>query len=93
MNSIEDLKHIASLAKLSLEEEELASFSQQFESVLKHFENLNQVDTSGVVPLRLPSPINQKLREDDNIDSENTADCLSNAPERSGNLFKVPPVV
>ena len=93
MNSIEDLKHIASLAKLSLNEEELKSFSLQFDAVLKHFENLTQIDTSGVVPLRMPSPIPQKLREDKNSENESSADCLSNAPEKSGNLFKVPPVV
>jgi aspartyl-tRNA(Asn)/glutamyl-tRNA(Gln) amidotransferase subunit C len=93
MNSIEDLKHIASLAKLKLEEEELKSFSQQFDAVLKHFENLSQIDTAGVVPLRLPSPLKQKLREDKNLEAESSSDCLSNAPEKSGNLFKVPPVV
>ncbi len=89
----ETVQHVAKLARLKLTEEEIAAFSSQLSAVLDNFEKISAVDTKDVQPLITPTDMTMLLREDvanTNVDSEK---FLSNAPEKSGHLFKVPPVV
>ena len=89
----ETVSHIANLARLNLSDEELETYTKQLSAVLDHFEQLEKVDTSGVEPLLTPSPIVEAPREDKVIASVGAEKLLENAPSKSGNLFKVPPVV
>ena len=89
----ETVQHVAKLARLKLTEDEITAFSSQLSAVLDNFEKISQVDTKDVQPLITPTDMTMALREDvanTKVDSEK---FLSNAPEKSGHLFKVPPVV
>jgi len=88
----ETVEKVSHLARLKLSEDEMKAFSNQLSAVLENFEQLAKVDTTGVEPLVTPSEISPHLRPDvaDTTDGEK---ILSNAPEKSGRLFKVPPVV
>ena len=91
--SIETAEHVSKLARLELKENEIATFSQQLSAVLDSFEKIAAVDTTGVVPLVTPTEIVVRLRADEANESVDGIKCLENAPEKSGRLFKVPPVV
>lgn len=87
------VRKIADLSRLDLPEEELAQVTNQLSTIFQHFEKLKKVDTQNVEPLVSPTPIVQFLREDDITDELGAEKAVGNAPERQGNLFKVPPVV
>lgn len=89
----EAVEKVSHLARLKLTEEELSAFSQQLSAVLDNFEKIAQVDTKGVRPLVTPTDMSMALREDKVNAEANTEKLLQNAPEKSGQLFKVPPVV
>lgn len=86
------VEKVSRLARLKLTEAELKAFSEQLSAVLRNFEQIAKVDTKDVVPLVTPTDISVHLRPDvaEPTDGEK---MLSNAPEKSGRLFKVPPVV
>jgi aspartyl-tRNA(Asn)/glutamyl-tRNA(Gln) amidotransferase subunit C len=87
------IQHIAKLARLKITEAEAATYSDQLTKVLSHFEKISAISTEGVEPLVTPSEIEFYARPDV-VKKENTADeMVANAPEKAGNLFKVPPVV
>lgn len=93
MISEEDVKKVGHLARISLTPEEIKALSAQLSQVLKHFEQVSQIDTKGVEPLVTPTDMEAFWREDVAQSWESAEVALQNAPESVGNLFKVPPVV
>jgi len=88
-----NVKHVAKLARLEITEEEEKKYQEQLSAIFKYFEEIAVVDTAKVEPLITPSEIEQVFRADKAEVSITTEEALSNAPERTGNLFRVPPVV
>lgn len=88
-----EIERIAHLARLSLTPAESESFAAKLSSILDYFNQIRQVDTKGVEPMVTPVDIEQYLREDERKEGVPVDEALSGAPDRSGNLFKVPPVV
>ncbi len=88
-----DVNKVANLARLMLTEEEKKAYQPQLNEVFKYFEEISLLDTSGVEPLATPSEIEIVFRDDVVEQNSTVEDALANAPDRSGNLFKVPPVV
>jgi aspartyl-tRNA(Asn)/glutamyl-tRNA(Gln) amidotransferase subunit C len=93
MVSEQEIEKIASLARLSLTSEEKTAFAKQISSVLNHFQELAMVNTEGVEPLVTPTDIEPYWREDKVIPGMGSEKAVAGAPEKVGNLFKVPPVV
>ena len=89
----ETVKRVATLARLQLSEGEVAQLEQQLSVILQAFEEIAAVNTDGVVPLVTPSEMALVLREDQATPTVGVEEILKNAPERSGHLFRVPPVV
>ncbi len=87
------IQHIAKLARLDVSNEEALVYADQLTKVLSHFQRITSINTEGVDPLVTPVEIDFCSRPDD-VRKENTAaQMVANAPEKAGNLFKVPPVV
>ena len=88
----ETVEKVAHLSRLKLTEAELRSIREQLSAVLENFQQISKIETDGVRPLVTPTDMSQHLRPDiaEKADSEK---MLANAPEKSGRLFKVPPVV
>jgi aspartyl-tRNA(Asn)/glutamyl-tRNA(Gln) amidotransferase subunit C len=86
------VEKVAKLARLKLADEEVSALTSQLPAVLENFNQIAQVETSGIEPLVTPSDITPRVRPDQ-IEESNSEKILENAPERSGRLFKVPPVV
>ncbi|MGE0632274.1 MAG: Asp-tRNA(Asn)/Glu-tRNA(Gln) amidotransferase subunit GatC [Pseudobdellovibrionaceae bacterium] len=89
----ETVEHIAKLARLEISDNEAREYSDQLTKILEYFNQISKVDTKGVEPLVTPSEMETYWREDVVIKETTAEDIVANAPARSGNLFKVPPVV
>ncbi|MCH1553186.1 MAG: Asp-tRNA(Asn)/Glu-tRNA(Gln) amidotransferase subunit GatC, partial [Luminiphilus sp.] len=61
-----DVTPIAALAKLAISDQSYLQVKENFESTLKLFEELTQVDTTGIAPLVSPGDRHQTLRADTN---------------------------
>lgn len=88
----ETVEKVAQLARLRLSETEISAIQNQLSAVLENFEQIAQVDTSNVSPLVTPTDMKQTLRADV-AEVYSSEKILEAAPEKSGSLFKVPPVV
>ena len=88
-----EIAHIAKLARLQINEAEVEQYSAQLSRALNYFEQISKVNTENVEPLITPTEIKPLWRQDE-VEKEYTAEeMVSGAPQRTGNLFTVPPVV
>lgn len=92
MITIQDVEHVAKLARLDLTEEEKVKFSKQLGDVLKYVEQMNEVDTSNVEPLSLVVDFNNVMREDEIHYDCSKEELMMNAPEEENGFFKVPKI-
>ena len=91
--SVEDVRHIADLARLNLTEEEESRYAEQLSAVLDYAARLNAVDTSAIPPTSSVLPFDAPLREDEPRPCPPRDVMLSNAPEQEDGMFRVPPVL
>lgn len=89
----EQVEHVALLARLRLTEDERARFTTQLNSILEHFEQLQQIDTADVEPMSHAVPMSNVLREDVVKPSLAPEEALRNAPDSEGDCFRVPRVI
>ena len=92
MITIQDVEHVAKLARLDLTEEEKVKFSKQLGDVLKYVEQMNEVDTSNVEPLSHVVDFNNVMREDEIHYDCSNEELMMNAPEEENGFFKVPKI-
>ena len=91
--NVTEIMKIAHLAKLKLTHDEALELSSQLSKVIAHFDEISTVNTHNIEPLITPSDLVLKLREDVATQDYTAEEMLKNAPDRQGQLFKVPPVV
>lgn len=91
--SIQDVKYIASLAKLKFNDEELENFTHQLNEILTYMDKLNELNTDNVEPLSHPVEIINVFRDDKLKESIPTEEALKNSPDYDGKFFKVPKVI
>jgi aspartyl-tRNA(Asn)/glutamyl-tRNA(Gln) amidotransferase subunit C len=87
------VRRIASLARIRVEEAEIATLQTELNAILGWIEQLNEVDVEGVEPLTGAAQMALKMREDAVTDGGYPDRVLANAPERAGDFFAVPKVV
>ena len=88
------VKNVALLSRLELDEKESEAYSTQLAAILSYIGKLNEVDTKNVLPTSHPlQNLKNVFRKDVLKDSLDVDDVLSNAPQREGDLFKVPQVI
>ena len=90
--TIEEVEHIAKLARLELSAEQKALYRQQLSNILDHIVKLRQLDTGGVPPTAGGGLSRMELRADQAVPGLSTKALLENAPETEDNQFKLPPV-
>ena len=88
-----DVLHVARLARLTLEPQELASYQKELSDILSYMEILGGVDTTGVEPTFHAQSIINALRDDSVKQSQSSHDTQRNAPCMSENTFVVPKVI
>ena len=90
--TLEEVEHIASLARLRLTEAETALYREQLSAILDYMTRLRQLDTSQIEPTATVIPLHTVLRPDVVRPSLTPEQLLSNAPEAEAQMFRVPPV-
>jgi len=91
--SKEEILHIANLANLNLEENEIDSYILNLQDIL-NFANI--VNNAPVENLDITIGGNEeknKFRKDEIKVFEDTQSLLQNAPEKEQNMFKIPKVL
>ncbi|MGC4034065.1 MAG: Asp-tRNA(Asn)/Glu-tRNA(Gln) amidotransferase subunit GatC [Tepidisphaeraceae bacterium] len=91
--NLEQVQHVAKLARLALPPEKLETFTTQLGSILGYVEQLKQADVTGVEPLAHAVKLVNVLREDVVGPALPVELALQNAPETDGPFFKVPQVL
>lgn len=87
----EQIKHVASLARLKLTDEEVKSLNM--EAVIEFADKLSELDTLDTAPTNHISDIYNVFREDEVVESFDRDDILKNAPQKARGCVLVPKVV
>jgi aspartyl-tRNA(Asn)/glutamyl-tRNA(Gln) amidotransferase subunit C len=88
-----DVEHVARLTRLQLSEAEVERVRGELNSILAHLDTLRAVDTTGVEPTSHTVDIVNVMREDEVEPTFPPDAMLANAPDRRGELFRVPRII
>jgi len=88
-----DVQQVARLARLQLEEAELATLSSQVDDILTYVQQLQAVSTDHVEPTSHVITLANVVRPDQRQPCTNPEEILNIAPARHGQLVKVPKVL
>jgi aspartyl-tRNA(Asn)/glutamyl-tRNA(Gln) amidotransferase subunit C len=84
---------IAHLARLAIGEDEAERVARDLSRILELVEQMNAVDTAGVVPMAHPLHMAQRLRPDVVTEPDVRAACQAIAPATEARLYLVPRVI
>ena len=93
MLSKEETRHIASLSRIDLKDQELEIFQKTLANILDYIEKLKNLDVSGVKPTSHVLPLQDVFREDRTRPSLSQKEALSLAIAQTRGSFKVPQVI
>ncbi|WP_158944643.1 Asp-tRNA(Asn)/Glu-tRNA(Gln) amidotransferase subunit GatC [Granulicella sp. S190] len=99
--TLDDVRRVAELAHLELTVEEEPRMQHDLNAILRHIDQLNELDTDGVPAMAQVGGIlgdatlswGEQLRLDAIRPSIDRAEVMSSAPETDGRFFKVPKVI
>jgi aspartyl-tRNA(Asn)/glutamyl-tRNA(Gln) amidotransferase subunit C len=91
--SLEEVEHIASLARLRLTPAEKALYREQLSAILDYMNMLNRLDTAAIEPTATVLPLRTVLRPDVVTPSLPPETLLAAAPAVEAQMFRVPPVL
>ncbi|MEH7345827.1 Asp-tRNA(Asn)/Glu-tRNA(Gln) amidotransferase subunit GatC [Bacillus sp. JJ1532] len=91
--STEQVKHVATLARLAITEEEAEMFSKQLGSMINFAEQLNELDTDNVEPTSHVLDMKNVMREDIPQEGLPQSEVLKNAPDHQDGQVKVPSII
>lgn len=87
------LEHIAEIARLKLNEEEIKRFLPQLKEVFEFFSKLKDINTDNVKPSFQPLEIKNVMREDKDEECLSQDDALSLTEHKKDGYFKGPRAV
>jgi len=88
-----DVIKIAHLARLQIADDEIAGYTVKLSKVITLLEEMNQINTDGILPMAHPFDHAQRLREDKVTESDQRENLFRNAPQAEAGLFLVPQVI
>ena len=91
--SDDQLRRLARLARIALENHELTAVSDRLNRVLGLIDEMRRVDTAGVEPMAHPLDAVQRLRPDAPTEADQRELYQSVAPEVEAGLYLVPKVI
>jgi aspartyl-tRNA(Asn)/glutamyl-tRNA(Gln) amidotransferase subunit C len=91
--SLDEVRHVARLARLELDETEMLSFQTELNALLGHFIDLQSVDVTGIEPTSHAVAVQNIWAEDEPWQSLPRELVLRNAPVSKAGLFVVPQII
>jgi aspartyl-tRNA(Asn)/glutamyl-tRNA(Gln) amidotransferase subunit C len=89
----DDVAHVAKLARLSVDDAELDTFTGQLAAILEHAEDVAALDLADVEPTSHPYPLVNVLRPDVLGPTLTTDEALAGAPQAEDGRFRVPTIL
>ena len=90
---IEQVRKVATLARLELSDAEQAQFTDQLNNILEYVQQLDELDTTDVPPTTRAIEVSNITRSDQlEVFAEREA-ILDSAPDREEDFFKVPKIM
>ena len=93
MIDIEQVRKVASLARLALTDTEEQQFTGQLNSILDYVQQLEELDTEDVPPTTRAIEVSNITRADQLETFEQREALIESAPEREEDFFKVPKIL
>lgn len=91
--SSEDIRHVARLAALRIDDDEVEMMRSQLSDILSHFQTLAKLDTEGVPPTGHTTDAHTVMRDDNEMPALEREQTLANAPFVDGEFVRVRPVL
>jgi aspartyl-tRNA(Asn)/glutamyl-tRNA(Gln) amidotransferase subunit C len=91
--SEEDVRHVATLARLALTDEQVTTLQHELSSILGHIDDIQKLDLRDVEPTAHPLDVVNITRADEPRPGLTQAEALANAPEASEGAFVIPRIV
>ena len=91
--SSDEVKKVARLARLELNESEIQQHAEQLENILGYIKQLEEIDTENIPCTTRAIEVVNVLRKDEKKDYENSEELLNLAPSRENKFFKVPKII
>jgi aspartyl-tRNA(Asn)/glutamyl-tRNA(Gln) amidotransferase subunit C len=89
----EQVRRVASLARLRLEPDEEERLTADLDHILAAFTRLEALDTTGIEPMAHVEDVPVPMRDDAVTNPPAGDGLLVNAPARDGRLFRVPKII
>ena len=89
----EEVKKVAYLARLELNEDEINNHAQQLEKILEYIKQLEKIDTVDVACTTRAIEVINVLRKDEKKNSDCINELLELGPSREDKYFKVPKII
>jgi len=84
---------VATLARLSLTEDELAVATDELGAMLDHFAEIDALDLDDVEPMNNPTHLANVMRDDVVAECLDRDEVLAAAPLAEDHRFRVPPII
>jgi aspartyl-tRNA(Asn)/glutamyl-tRNA(Gln) amidotransferase subunit C len=91
--SEQDVRHVATLARLALSDEQVTTLQSELSSILGHIDTIQKLDLEGVELTAHPLDMVNVTRADERRPGLTQAQALANAPESAEGAFLIPRIV
>lgn len=91
--SLDEIRHLAALAKLRFSDDELAAMKHDLARIVAYVEKLAEVDVEGVPATTHVLDLTNVFRDDKAGDWLTQEEALANAPAKKHGYFSVPKVI
>ena len=87
----DEVLHVARLARLELRDDDVDRFQGQLSAILEAVSKVSELDLSDMPPTAHPLEVANAWAEDEPHECLPIDAVFANAPDRDGDLFRVPP--
>ena len=91
--SSDEVKKVAQLARLELNNNEIKQHAEQLEKILDYIKQLEKINTENIPCTTRAIEVVNVLRNDEKKEYENSEELLDLAPSRENKFFKVPKII
>ena len=89
----EQVKKVAHLARLELDEDQINNHAEQLEKILEYIQQLEKIDTDNVPCTTRAIEVTNVFRKDEKKNSDCTEELLELGPSKEDKYFKVPKII
>ena len=91
--SRDEVKKVAQLARLELNENQIQKHAEQLEKILEYIKQLEKINTNNIKCTTRAIEVINVLRKDEKKDYQSIEQLLDLAPSRENKFFKVPKII